>query len=217
MNLRILVADDHELVRRGVRGLLQAHRGWKVVTQAANGREAVEQSKKLRPDLAILDIAMPILDGVEATRQLREASPDTRVLILTLHDSEQMVRRVLEAGARGYVLKSDVATHLLKAVMAVSRGQIFLTPKVSEIVLKGFLGTEEIVKPDGSSRLRPTPREVQIIRLVAEGKASKEIAAVLGIAVRTVETHRAHIMSKLALRSVAELVRYAFRNHISSS
>src|ERR1700738_5417006 len=134
--LRILVADDHELVRRGIRGLLRARRGWTVVGEAMNGREAVEKANRLKPDVAILDISMPDLDGLQATRQIREAVPTNEVIALTMHEADQMVRRVLDAGALGYVLKSDVAKHLIKAVKDVSAGKQFLTPRVSDIVLK---------------------------------------------------------------------------------
>jgi DNA-binding NarL/FixJ family response regulator len=214
--LRILIADDHELVRRGIRGLLRAQRGWKVAGEAADGREAVEKSRKLKPDVIILDIAMPNLDGLEATRQIREAAPNTEILILTMHESNQMVRRVLEAGARGYVLKSDLAGHLVKAVKGVSRGKVYLTPKVSEIVLEGFLSKGTDSQRPQSSRFRPTPRENEIIRLLAEGKANKTIASELGITVRTVETHRAKIMLKLGLHSLTQLVHYAIRHNIVS-
>jgi DNA-binding NarL/FixJ family response regulator len=212
--LRILVADDHELVRRGIRGLLRARRGWIVVGEAMNGREAVEKANKLKPDVAILDISMPELDGLQATRQIREAVPNTEVVILTMHESDQMVRRVLDAGAFGYVLKSDLATHLVKAVKSVSAGKLFLTPRVSSIILKGFLTTGNQSDPTEHSQARPTAREVEIIRLLAEGKANKEIAAELGIAIRTVETHRAKIMLKLGLHSLAELIHYAIRHKI---
>ena len=127
--LCILVADDHELVRRGIRGLLRAPRGWKVVGEAANGREAIEKANKLKPDVAIVDLTMPDLDGLQATRKIREESPATKVVVLTMHESDQMVRRVLDAGALGYVLKADLATHLVKAVRDVSTGKLFLTPK----------------------------------------------------------------------------------------
>ena len=212
--LRILVADDHELVRRGIRELLRARRGWSVVGEAMNGREAVEKANRLKPDVAILDISMPDLDGLQATRQIREATPSIQVVVLTMHESDQMVRRVLEAGALGYVLKSDLAAHLVKAVKNVSAGKLFLTPRVSDIVLKGFLKTGN--QPDSTERsqARPTPREVDIIRLLAEGRANKEIAAELGITIRTVETHRARIMLKLGLHSLAELVHYAIRHKI---
>jgi len=154
--LCILVPDDHELVRRGIRGLLRAPRGWKVVGEAANGREAIEKANKLRPDIAIVDLTMPDLDGLQATRKIREESPATKVVVLTMHESDQMVRRVLDAGALGYVLKSDLATHLVKVVRDVSTGKLFLTPKVSDIVLKGFLMTGN--QPDAAeqSQARPT-------------------------------------------------------------
>jgi DNA-binding NarL/FixJ family response regulator len=212
--LRILVADDHELVRRGIRGLLRIRRGWTVVGEAANGREAVEKATKLKPDVAIVDISMPDLDGLQATRQIREVAPGASVVILTMHESDQMVRRVLEAGALGYVLKSDLATHLVRAVRDVSGGKLFLTPKVSGIVLKGFLKTGSQPGPVEHLQVRPTPREVEIIRLLAEGNSNKKIAADLGITVRTVETHRAKIMLKLGLHSLAELIHYAIRNEI---
>ena len=215
--LRILVADDHELVRRGIRGLLRARSGWKVIGEAANGREAVEKASKLKPDVAIVDISMPELDGLQATRQIREAIPNTEVVVLTMHESDQMVRRVLDAGARGYVLKSDIATQLLKVVKDVSAGKLFLTPRVSDIVLKGFLKIRKQPDPEQYSKARPTPREVEIIRLLAQGKANKEIAAELGITIRTVETHRARIMLKLGLHSLTELIHYAIRHAIFSA
>jgi DNA-binding NarL/FixJ family response regulator len=212
--LRILVADDHELVRRGIRGLLRARRGWTVVGEATNGLEAVDKANRLKPDVAILDISMPDLDGLQATRRIREAVPTTDVVVLTMHDSDQMVRRVLDAGALGYVLKSDLATHLVKAVNSVSGGKLFLTPRVSDIVLKGFLMTGNQSDPTKHSQARPTRREVEIMCLLAEGKANKEIAVELGITTRTVETHRAKIMLKLGLHSLAELIHYAIRHKI---
>jgi len=214
--LRILLADDHELVRHGVRGLLDARRGWTVVGEATNGQEAVEKTSKLKPDVAILDISMPNLDGLQATRQIREASPSTAVVVLSMHESDQMVRRVLDAGALGYVLKSDLAAQLVNAVKDASAGKRFLTPRVSDIVLKGFLNNGNDPSKKAQSQARPTPREVEIIRLLAKGKANKEIAAELGITVRTAETHRAKIMLKLGLHSVAELIHYAIRNKIIS-
>jgi DNA-binding NarL/FixJ family response regulator len=212
--LRIFVADDHELVRRGIRGLLRARRGWRVIGEAANGREAVERANKLKPDVAIVDISMPELDGLQATRRIREATPNTEVVILTMHESDQMVRRVLDAGALGYVLKSDLATHLVKAVKDVSVGKLSLTPRVSDIVLQGFLHSGNQADPKEPSQTRPTPREIEIIRLVAAGKSNKEMAVGLGITTRTVETHRAKIMHKLGLHSLAELIHYAIRSRI---
>lgn len=212
--LRILLADDHELVRRGIRGLLRSRRGWRVIGEAANGREAVEKANKLKPDVAVVDVSMPELDGLQVTRQIRDASPNTEVVILTLHESDQMVRRVLDVGALGYVLKSDLAANLVKAVKAVSAGKLFLTPKVSEIVVKGFLKNGKQADLPERSELRPTPRQTEIIRLLAEGKSNKVIAADLGISIRTVETHRAKIMQKFGLHSLAELLHYAIRQKI---
>jgi DNA-binding NarL/FixJ family response regulator len=214
--LRILLADDHGLVRRGARALLQARHGWRVVGEAGNGPEAVEKAIKLKPDVAIVDISMPELDGVEVARQIREAVPDTKVLVLTMHESDHMVRRALDAGARGYLLKSDLTDCLAKAVKAVSEGKRFLTPKVSEIVLEGFLKTRSQHQQGERAGARTTPREIEIIRLLAEGKTNKEIAAALGITVRTVETHRAKIMLKLGLHSLTELIHYAIRHKIVS-
>jgi DNA-binding NarL/FixJ family response regulator len=214
-NLRILIADDHELVRRGVLGVLHSRHGWRVVGEAANGREAVEKTINLKPDVAILDISMPELDGVEAVSQIREAVPETKVLVLTMHESDQLVKRALDAGAHGYVLKSDLTESLPKAVKAIAEGKRFLTPKVSEIVLEGFLKTRS--QQGGRAGTQPTPRETEIIRLLAEGRSNKEIAGQLGIAVRTVETHRAKIMLKLGLHSLAQLIHYAIQHKIVSA
>ena len=216
--LRILVADDHALMRRGVRSLLSEQRGWQVVAEAANGREAVEQAKRLKPDVAVLDVTMPELDGIEATRRLREAAPDTKVLILTMHESKQMVRRLLAAGASGYVLKSDFPRSLVEAVRNVSRDKRFLSSKVSEIVLNGFLEVPEPppeIPSAESPERKPTRREQQIIRLLGAGKSNKEIAAELGMAVRTVETHRAKIMLKLGVYTLPQLIQYAVRNGLT--
>jgi DNA-binding NarL/FixJ family response regulator len=212
--LRILIADDHGLVRRGARALLEAHQGWRVVGEAANGREAVQKAIELKPDVAVVDIGMPELNGVEVARQIREAVPDTKVLVLTMQESDEMVRRALDAGALGYLLKSDLTNCLPEAVEAVAEGKRFLTPKVSEIVLEGFLKTGSERQQGERTGPRMTPRELEIVRLLAEGKANKEIAAALQIAVRTVETHRAKIMFKFGFHSSNELVRYAIRNKI---
>jgi DNA-binding NarL/FixJ family response regulator len=204
-------------VRRGVRALLQAQHGWTVVGEAANGREAVEKAIKLKPDVAVVDISMPELDGVEVARQIRESVPNTKVLVLTMHESDQMVRRALDAGARGYLLKSDLINCLPKAIKAIAENKRFLTPKISEIVLEGFLKARNQNQQVERAGVRITPREMEIIRLLAEGKANKELSAQLGITVRTVETHRAKIMLKLGLHSLAELIHYAIRNEIISA
>ncbi len=210
--LRILIADDHGLVRRGARELLSSRRGWTVVGEAANGREALEKAIELKPDVAVIDISMPDLDGVEVARQIREAVPDTKVLVLTMHESEQMVRRALDAGARGYLLKSDLTDSLIKAVKAVAQGKHFLAPKVSEIVLEGFLMAGDHHQQGDRARTPISPREIEIIRLLAEGKVNKEIAELLGISVRTVETHRSKIALKLGLHSRSELIDYAVQH-----
>jgi DNA-binding NarL/FixJ family response regulator len=215
-NLRILVADDHELMRWGIRELLQSQRGWRVVAEAANGVEAVEKARKLRPDVAILDIEMPELNGLKAIRQIREAAPDTHVFTLTVHESGQMMQRALEAGACGYVKKSDLATELVKAVRNVSQGKLPLRPEVSEAVVNDSLKAEAESPATKTSQVQPTSRQLQIIRLLAEGKCNKEVAAALNISVRTAETHRARIMRKFDFRSLVELVHFAIRNKIVS-
>lgn len=209
--LRILVADDHHVVRTGLRALLESKTGWQVCAEASNGREAVQKAGELQPDVAVLDIGMPLLNGVDATRQIRKASPGTEILILTMHDSEHMIEGVLEAGARGYILKDDADRNLLAAVEALRRHKPYLSPRVSAAVSKGAsLTGAEGERP--SRRL--TPREREIVQLLAEGKSNKEIATYLNISVKTAETHRANIMLKMNFHSVTELVRYAVKNKI---
>lgn len=214
--LRILIADDHELVRRGARGVLHSRRGWRVVGEAVNGREAIEKAIVLRPDVTVVDISMPDLDGIEAVRQLREAVPTTKVLVLTMHESDHMVQRALDAGAQGYILKSDLTECLVKAVEVVSSGKPFLTPRVSEIMIEGSLKAKRERQQQKRAGAATTLRETEIIRLLAEGKTNKEIAALLGIAVRTVEGHRARIMLKLGFHSLTDLVHYAIRHGITT-
>jgi DNA-binding NarL/FixJ family response regulator len=209
--LRILVADDHHVVRTGLRALLESKTGWRVCAEASNGREAVQKAGELQPDVAVLDIGMPLLNGVDATRQIRKVSPATEILILTMHDSEHMVQGVLDAGARGYILKDDADSNLLAAVEALRRHKPYLSPRVSAAVSRAtpLAGTEG----ERLSR-RLTPREREIVQLIAEGKSNKEIATYLNISVKTAETHRANIMLKLNFHSVTELVRYAVKNKI---
>ena len=215
MPVRILIADDHQVVRTGLRALLESRTGWQVCAEAANGREAVEKAGQLKPHVAVLDIRMPLLNGVEATRQIRKLSPQTEVLILTMHDSEVLVQEVLEAGANGYILKDDADRNLVAAVDALRRHKPYLSSRVSE-------AASSAVGSDGSSfsrssRSRLTPREREILQLLAEGKSNKEVAGFLGISVKTAETHRANIMLKLDFHSITELVRYAVRNKIIQS
>jgi DNA-binding NarL/FixJ family response regulator len=209
---RILIADDHEIVRHGIRALVENHPGWEVCGEAVDGREAVEKTLQLRPDLALIDVSMPNLNGLDAARQILDALPQTRVLILTMHESEQIVREVLEVGARGFLLKSDAARDLVSAIQALQRCTTFFTSSVAEMVLNGFLDRNgESPKP---FKDRLTPREREVVQLLAEGKTSKEVAVVLNLSVKTAETHRTNVMRKLDLHSVADLVRYAVRNNI---
>jgi DNA-binding NarL/FixJ family response regulator len=212
--LRILIADDHEFVRCGIRGILGVQRGWKVAGEATNGREAVEKATMLKPDVAIIDFGMPELDGLQATRQIRVAAPNTEIVMLTMHESGQMVRRVMGAGALGYVLKSDLARSLVKAVRDASKGRRFLSPRVSEIVMEGFLTSESQPARTEESQAKLTARELQVLRLLAEGRTNKEISNELQITIRTVETHRAKIMLKLGAHSICELIQYAIRKKI---
>jgi DNA-binding NarL/FixJ family response regulator len=213
--LRILIADDHEVARRGIRALLESHPGWEVCGEARDGRETVELARRMKPDLVLLDIGMPNLNGLEAARQILATSPDAAILILTMHDTDHMVREVLRAGARGFVLKSDAGRDLVAAVEALQRQSTFFTNRVSQMVLDGFLErrNHENENEDASSDALTT-REREVIQLLAEGKTSKEVAVTLNLSVKTAETHRTNLMRKLDLHSVADLTRYAVRNGI---
>ncbi len=220
--LRILIADDHEVARQGIRSLLEGHEGWEVCAEAKDGREAVEFASSLNPDLILLDIGMPNLNGLEAARQILASSPEVPILILTMHDSDQVVREVLRAGARGFLLKSDAGRDLVAAVEALQMRRTFFTTKVSQMVLNGYLDREnpesceesnDKKKEDESTPVL-TGREREVIQLLAEGKTSKEVAVALHLSVKTAETHRTNLMRKLGLHSVADLTRYAVRNGI---
>ena len=210
MALRILVADDHEVVRRGVCSLLQNHPGWEVCGEAGDGRDAVARTLQLNPNIVILDIGMPNLNGLAACSQILQKNPRQRILILTITDSERVIHEVLEVGARGFVLKSDAARDLIAAVEALEQNRTFFTSHVGEMVLEGFLqnGRKELNLP------KLTPREREIVQLLAEGKSTKEVASLLDLSVKTAETHRSNIMRKLGIHSVSELVLYAIRNNI---
>jgi DNA-binding NarL/FixJ family response regulator len=210
--LRILIADDHSVVRAGLRALLESRSGWEVVAEASDGRDAVDKATKLKPDVAILDIGMPLLNGVEATRRIRAASPSTEILILTMHESDDLVQQVVQAGARGYILKDEADRVLLAAVDAARLHKPYFSTRVSSAAgSEDLLASSDTSKP---TRQRLTPREREILQLLAEGKANKEVASLLGISVNTAEAHRANIMLKLNLHSLAELVHYAIRNQI---
>jgi len=214
MSLRILVADDHDIIRHGLKSLLTGKSGWEVCAEARNGREAVSLAEEHKPDVVVMDISMPELNGLEAVRHIRKSLPKTEVVVLTLHFSDQLVHDIVEAGAKGYIMKSDADRDLVAAVEALAVRRTFFTPKAGEMVLNGF--KKKDVTPDGAHefRNRLTIREREIVQLLAEGKSSKEVAVALGISVKTAETHRANIMRKLELHSVSELVRYAVKNQI---
>jgi DNA-binding NarL/FixJ family response regulator len=208
---RILIADDHEVVRHGLTSVLKDHDGWQVCGQAVDGLDAVNQAAQLKPDLVILDVSMPNLNGLEAARHILHDQPRTGILIMTIDDSEQMVQSVVEAGARGFVLKSDATRDLVKAVEALQRNRTFFTARVPDLAPTSYRnGT----LPPGVPRNRLTVREREVVRLLAEGKTTKEVAGVLGMSVKTAETHRANIMRKLDFHSVSQLILYAVRNRI---
>ena len=211
--LRILLADDHTVVRQGLRKVLEERPDWVVVAEAGNGRDAVKQAEELKPDVAILDVAMPLLNGIEATRQIVKRSPSTRVLVLTMHSDEAYVNQILKAGATGYLLKDSADVDLIQAVGAVSQGKSFFSPAVARLMLDDYV--RQLADKGITDRYESlSEREREIFQLIAEGKANKEIAYILSISPSTVETHRARIMEKLDLHSAAEIVLYAVRRGV---
>ncbi|MGH6743722.1 LuxR family two component transcriptional regulator [Novosphingobium sp. PhB57] len=207
---RILIADDHQAMRQGVRTLLESHADFQVVGEAADGREALNLAVETKPDIAILDYSLPLMNGLELTRAIKHELPRTEILIYTMHDRESILIDVLRAGARGYVLKSDSGVHLVSAAKALAKRKPYFSGAISETLLEHFIDTNH--STDKSIML--TAREREIVQLIAEGKLNKQIAHMLGISVKTVETHRAAAMHKLKLRTTAELVLYAVRNNI---
>jgi DNA-binding NarL/FixJ family response regulator len=210
--LRIMLADDHEIMRRGLRAIINEHPGWEICGEASDGREAVELAQKLRPDVIVMDLAMPTLNGIEATRQIRKLLPRTEILVLTFDESEALAGEVIAVGARGYVLKNDVSRVLEQAIENLSNHRPYFTSKAAEVLLKGF-GQEKKTEPAATTDPL-TPREREVVQLVAEGRSTKEVAHVLGISAKTAENHRTNIMRKLKINSATELVRYAIRNKI---
>jgi two-component system response regulator NreC len=204
MPTRVLLADDHSLIRQALRALLEKQ-GFQVVSEASDGQEALRSVEKTQPDVAILDISMPILNGVDAARELAKSSPKTRVILLTQHDEDQYVTEALRAGVRGYVLKSQAAGDLVHAIQEVCRGSIYLSPNISGAVVDAYL-SKTYAPPDPLSG-----RERQVLQLVGEGKSTKDIAVHLGISIKTAESHRARLMKKLDIHETASLVRYAIR------
>ncbi len=209
--IRILLVDDHDAVRRGLQTMLDSHQDWQVCAEASNGRDAVKLAAQLKPDIAIVDLEMPDLNGLETARQIKKELPKSEILIYTMYETEELIRDALASGARGYVLKSDAGQHLVEAVEALSHHKPYLTPFASQTVLEGFLKSARREESDKSIL---TNREREIVQMLAEAKGNKEIAAVLCISAKTVETHRAAIMRKLGINSIVELVHYAIRNNL---
>jgi DNA-binding NarL/FixJ family response regulator len=213
--VRILIAEDHTIVRKGLCSILENEKGIDVVGEAENGKEAIKKVEEHNPDLVVMDISMPLLNGLDATRQIKRRFPEVKVLILTMHTSEEYVIEILKAGASGYIVKKAAPSDLVSAIHAISRGEAYLSPSISTSVIKRFLqvsGTEAGL--DISSAL--TEREREVLQLIAEGHSNRKIAEMLFISVKTVEAHRSHIMDKLDLHNVADLTRFAIRIGITS-
>jgi DNA-binding NarL/FixJ family response regulator len=214
--VRILLADDHDVVREGLRKLLEGQSHWVVCGEAVNGRQAVIMCQEMKPDIAVLDISMPELNGVDASKQILKVSPSTEILVFTMHESELLVRNMLAAGVRGYLLKSDPAHNIIEAVASLALHRPYFNTRTSETILAGYLNA--MAKDTPATRMRVgeplTGREREILQLLAEGRSNKEIARRLTIGVKTVETHRSAIMRKIGAKSVVDIVRFAIRNHI---
>ena len=210
--LRILIADDHEAIRHGVRAMIEKEEDWEVCGEAVDGRKAVALAEQLAPDVVVVDIGMPELNGLDAARQIKHALPRTEVLIFTGEESERMIHDVFAAGARSYILKSDLGQHLVAAIRALGEHRHYFTSRISEVVFARYLDVDSGAGIDKNEGL--TPREREVVQLLGEGKSNKEAGGVLGISTKTVESHRAAAMRKLRLDSFADLVRYAIRNKI---
>lgn len=209
MAIRLVLADDHPVVREGFKALLE-RQGFQVVGEASNGQEAVELARKLRPEVAVLDLAMPILNGVEAARELLRVSPKTKTILLTMHREDQYVLTALDAGVAGYILKTTAAKDLVQAIQQVCRGMAYLSPEISQTVVDAYRTNARLPAE------RLTPRERQVLQLVAEGKTTKEVATILGVSIKTADSHRARLMKKLDIHDTAGLVRYAVRAGVIS-
>jgi two-component system, NarL family, response regulator NreC len=213
--LRLMLGDDHTLVRHGLRKILEERQDWEIVGEADDGRSAVKKALALQPDVAILDIGMPLLNGIDATRQIVHKAPNVKVLILSMHSDETYVTRALNAGATGYLLKDSAGKDLIKAVTAVSQGEAFFSPAVSRLMLDDYM--RRAASSGVTDRYDTlSDREREIFQLVAEGRSNKEVAELLGISPATVETHRARILQKLDIHNTAELVLYAVRRGVIS-
>jgi two-component system response regulator NreC len=215
-NTKVLLADDHEMMRRGVRAAVENMEGWEVCGEARTGREAISLAEKFQPAIVVMDMSMPDLNGLEATRQIKKASPMTEILAFTGREEETLIHQMFEAGARSYILKTDGKDHLEAALRALAAHKSYFTSEIGEVLFAKFLhGKGEVAADSAPGRL--TDREREIVQLLSEGKSNKEVADLLHISQKTAETHRAAIMKKLKLASFADLVRYAIRNHIVSA
>ena len=212
--LRILIADDHDVVRQGTRAVIERQPGWEVCGVAATGREAVEQTLALKPDIVVMDMTMPELNGLDATVQIKRHLPQTEIVIFTAHQTDEVIREVLEAGAKSFIFKSDDPQFLVEAIQSLSQHKPFVTKKVSEVLLAEFLNRSEDAPDATQTSKRLTAREREIVQLLAKGRSNREVAGALGISIRTAENHRASVLRKLRLDSLADLVRYAIRNGI---
>ncbi len=204
MSGQVLIVDDHPLIRQGMRSLLEKH-GFTVVGEAADGREATQLAQELEPDVAVLDLAMPLLNGLDAAREITRTSRRTKTILVTIHTADQYVLEALQAGVRGYVLKSQATAELVQAIQEVIRGGRYLSPGISEAVVQAYLAKTDLPADP------LTPREREVLQLIAEGKTTKDIAGLLGVSVKTIESHRVRLMEKLDIRQTAGLVRYAIR------
>lgn len=209
--IRVLLADDHTIVRQGLRALLDSQEDIEVVGEAEDGRQAFEKTKELIPDIVIIDITMPNLNGIEATRQIKKLNPEIKVLVLTVHDNEEYIHQILQAGASGYLLKESAVTDLVSAINAVKKGGIFLSPAISKVVVKDYIRHAEEGTGDFDSLNILTNREREVLQLIAEGRTNREVAHLLKLSVKTVDVHRSHIMEKLNIHDVTGLVKYSIR------
>lgn len=212
MKIRILLADDHTILRDGIRSLIEDEPDMEVVGEAEDGLSVVKLADSLKPDVILMDLAMPLLNGLEATRQIRKSNPNAKILILTMHENEEYIRQVLANGAMGYILKDAAARELLGAIRSVNKGEVVLSPAITRLIVTDYLRWGDLSAQDTSDGL--TDRERQILQLIAEGYTNKQIAEILSISIKTVQAHRLNLMKKLDLHNRGELIKYAIQKKI---